>query len=39
MEAKTKYILATVAGTLSYEQIVVEPVCTMMTPAKFPGLI
>lgn len=32
------YDAATVTGDLAFEQIMVEPVATMMTPAKFPGL-
>lgn len=32
------YDAAVVTGELVFEQIVVEPVATTMTPAKFPGL-
>lgn len=32
------YDAATVTGDLAFEQIMVEPVATMMTPAKFPGI-
>jgi len=32
------YDAASITGELVFEQIVVEPVATNMTPAKFPGL-
>ena len=32
------YDAATISGELVFEQILVEPVATVMTPSKFPGL-
>lgn len=32
------YDASTISADLAFEQIMVEPVATMMTPSKFPGL-